>query len=129
LNDFGSFGPAGGPSGDPGAEQMLYRVRFRATDNGLVSFVGSVNEADLGQDRNTLLYLQLDIFPIPSDQITIENREINIGANVIAVSDASALENGQMVFTVTRYLPTNQTATVVFNTTNGTALAGLDYLA
>lgn len=128
LNDFGAFGPLVPPA-DPSARQLLYTVRFKATDVGLVNFVGSVDEDDLGDGNETLLYFSIDAAPVPSEQITIENRSVNVGANVITVSNASANESGQMVFTVTRFLPTAETATVVFNTANGTALAGQDYLA
>ncbi len=129
LNDFGAFGRLEGPPGVPGEELLLYRVKFRATDVGLVNFVGSVNEADLDEDHTTLLYFSVDAQPVPSEQITVQNRSVNVGANVITVSNAQALESaGTMVFTVTRFLPSNETATVVFSTQNGSALAGLDYV-
>jgi hypothetical protein len=128
LNDFGGFA-AFTPPADPSARQLLYQVRFKATDVGLLNFVGSANEGDLDDGHETLLYFSVDAAPVPSGQIVIDNRSINVGANVIAVSDATANESGQMVFTVTRFLPTAQTATVEFNTANGTAIAGQDYLS
>lgn len=128
LNDFGGFGPFTPPV-DPAMPQILYTVRFKATDVGLVNFVGSADEDDLANGNETLLYFSIDAEPVPSEQIEFLNPSINVGSNVITVSNATANESGQMVFTVTRFLPTNQTATVEYKTANGTALAGLDYLA
>ena len=132
LNDFGAFGSTVTPPADPGAPQLLYRVLFRATDVGLASFIGSVDEDDLGPDAETLLYFSEPPAAVPSEQMSVVplgGLGINIGANVITVSNATANENGQMVFTVTRFLPTTDTATVVFNTVGGTAIAGQDYLS
>jgi len=130
LNDFGAFGSIVGPPVPPNTELLLFKVLFRATDVGLVNFDGSVNEADLDDDHFTLLYGSPNAAPVPSSQITVQDREVNIGANVITVTNAQAAENaGTMVFTVTRFLPSNETATVVFSTQNGTATAGQDFTA
>jgi hypothetical protein len=128
LNDFGGFS-AFTPPADPSQPQILYQVRFKATDVGFVNFVGSANESDLDDGHETLLYFSIDAAPVPSDQINIEDRSINVGSNVITVANATANESGEMVFTVTRFLPTAQDATVEFNTADGTAIAGQDYQA
>ncbi len=130
LNDFGAFGRIAGPPVPANTELLLYKVLFRATDVGLVNFDGSVDEADLDEDHFTLLYGSPNAAPVPSSQITVQDREVNIGSNVITVADAQVNENaGTMVFTVTRFLPSNETATVVFSTQNGTATAGQDFTA
>jgi hypothetical protein len=130
LNDFGAFGSIDGPPVPSNAELLLYKVKFRATDVGLVNFTGSVDEADLDQDHFTLLYGSPNADPVPSSQISVQDRSINIGSNVVTVTDAQANENaGTMVFTVTRFLPTSETATVVYSTQNGTATAGQDFTA
>lgn len=130
LNDFGAFGSIVAPPVPANAELLLYKVLFRATDVGLVNFDGSVDEADLNEDHFTLLYGSPNAEPVPSSQITVQDREVNVGANVITVTNAQVNENaGTMVFTVTRFLPSNETATVAFSTQNGTATAGLDYTA
>ncbi len=131
LNDFGAFGDTSGPPANPGDPQLLYRVKFTATDVGLANFTGSVNEADLNAGDETLLYLNDS--PVPSDQMSVVplgGLSVNIGSNVITVADSSASEGaGQMVFTVTRFLPSSDTATVVYSTVDGTAIAGQDYTA
>jgi hypothetical protein len=70
---------------------------------------------------------------VPSEQISVVppgGLSVNIGSNVITVADAVVNEAaGQMVFTITRFLPSAETATVVFTTANGTAIAGQDYQA
>ncbi len=132
LNDFGAFGSFEGPPADPGAPQLLFRVQFRATDVGLATFTGSVDEDDLDAGNETLLYFD-EQPPVPSEQISVVppgGLSVNIGSNVITVADAVVNEAaGQMVFTVTRFLPSAETATVAFTTANGTAIAGQDYQA
>ena len=131
LNDFGAFGQFTQPA-NPGDPLLLYRVRFVATDVGLATFEGSIDEEDLDEGNETLLYLTVPPTPVPSEQMSVVplgGLPINVGSNVITVANASAPENGQIVFTVTRFLPTADTATVVFNTANGTAIAGQDYSA
>ncbi len=132
LNDFGAFGSFDGPPTNPGDPQLLFRVQFRATDVGLATFTGSVAEDDLNPGNETLLYFD-EQPPVPSQLISVAPQDglsVNIGANVITVADAVASEAaGQMVFTVTRFLPSGDTATVEFSTADGTAIAGQDYVA
>ncbi len=125
LNDFGGFGEFGSPPVDPGAELLFFTVPFKAIDVGLVNFVASVDPADLDPGSETFLYFSDD--PVPADDINLENRSINIGANVFVVTDQSATEGNSMFFTVTRFLPNNEVATVEYTTADGTATAGLDY--
>jgi Calx-beta domain/SdrD B-like domain/Dockerin type I domain len=128
LDDFGAFGGIGAPA-DPSEELLLFKIKFKATANGLVEFVGSVLAEDLNQDHETLLYFPAPETPVPADEINIENRSINIGSNVLTVSNVSAPESNNLVFSITRFLPDNTTATVMYSTANGTAVAGQDYVA
>ncbi len=129
LNDFGALDETPViPPVDPSAEELLYRIKFKATDFGLLDFTGSVNESDLDPGHETLLYFSPNAEPVPSSQMTVEGRSINVGSNVFTISDTQAAENNSMVFTVKRFLPSQQTATVVYTTVdNGSATAGDDY--
>jgi hypothetical protein len=124
LNDFGAFGQTQPPA-DPSQEQLLYYIPFKAIDVGVVIFSGSVSTLDAGHD--ILVYTSDD--PVQPDAVNIINRSINIGANVFTITGDAKPEGTNLVFTVTRFLPTNSPATVVFTTVDGTATAGQDYVA
>ncbi len=129
LDDFGAFGQTTQPD-DPSATQLLFSQSFKAIDVGLLNFTGTVATDALDPGHETYVYLSENSDPVPVDQITLQNpNPINIGSNVLTVSDAQATEGSDLVFTVTRFLPTTETATVVYQSVNGTAIAGQDYTA
>jgi hypothetical protein len=124
LDDFGAFGQLAAPP-DPAAELLLFRVPFEALAVGLVTFDASVDSLDSNHDVG--LYGTDD--PLNPSEVNIEDRSANIGRNVIVVDSVSAPESSNLVFSVTRFLPDDTLATVVFATADGTATAGLDYVA
>jgi hypothetical protein len=118
----------GTPPQPPVGEQLLYSVRLRATDLGQAVF--TADGADT-PELDVLVYTVDE--PVPEDAINFIGTSINIGQNVFTVSPAQADEgdSGQsnMVFTVNRFLPDPNVATVVFTTSGGTATPGIDYVA
>ncbi|MEX0679628.1 MAG: Calx-beta domain-containing protein [Pirellulales bacterium] len=129
LDDFGAFGQAPPPPGfDRSAERLLFKQQFRTIDVGQVNFVGSVLEDDLDPGRETLLYDPAPEEPVPSEQINVLDTTLNIGRNVITVNDVTGPESGNLVFTVTRFLPDETTATVFYTTQDDTATQGEDYV-
>ena len=138
IRQFGSLATpgvideAGGQDGDlatpvpPGAEQLLYSVRMRAKNLGQAVF--TPNPADT-PDLDLLVYFVNE--PVLENAINFIGTDINIGENIITVSPAEVTEGdgGQtnMVFTVTRFLPSGADATVVYTTAPGTATEGDDY--
>jgi hypothetical protein len=140
--DFGQFGSlvtpgvideAGGmddlnPPDPPVGEQLLYSVRLRATDLGQAIF--TANAADTNE-LDVLVYTVDE--PVPEDAINFIGTNINIGQNVFTVSPAEVEEgdSGQtnMVFTVNRFLPDPNVATVVVTTSGGTATPNTDYVS
>jgi len=128
LDDFGAFGQDQPPvPPNPTDGLLLFSIPFRAIDVGLLTFTGVVTDEALDPGHETLVYLSDD--EVPFDEITVENPPaVNIGSNVITISDAQVTEGGPMVFTVTRFLPTTETAVVVWRTiAGGSATAGSDY--
>lgn len=116
------------PPQPPVGEQLLYSVRLRATDLGQAIFTANAADAP---ERDVLVY-NVDE-PVPEDAVNFIGTNINIGQNVFTVSPAQVDEGNSgptnMVFTVNRFLPDPNVATVVFTTSNGTATAGSDYVA
>ncbi len=126
IDEVGAFQSS--PPANPGEAQLLFSITLRAIDVGVANF--TADPADLaGHD---VLEFTSDL-PIPSAAVNFVNDSINIGANVFTVDSVAQVEGNSgttdFVFTVTRFLSNGQTATVVYSTSDGTATAGLDYLA
>ncbi len=127
IDEAGAFSQLAPPA-QPGAPELLLSIPFKAIDVGFVNFAPSpadVNGHDiLEYTSNT---------PIPPSAVNYVGTSINIGSNVFAVDSVTHDEGDSgvtnFVFTVTRFLPTNSPATVVYSTSNGTATAGQDYVA
>jgi hypothetical protein len=117
----------GSPPQPPVGEQLLYSVRLRAIDLGQAFFTANGADTD---ELDLLVYGADD--PIPEEAINFIGTDINIGQNVFTVSPAQVDEGDSgptnMVFTVNRFLPDPNVATVVFTTSGGTATAGSDYV-
>lgn len=128
LDDFGGSGDINPPP-DPGSEQLLFEVGFKAIGNGLSEFVGSIDPTDPADELDPFLYFPAPEVPVPPGEINIANRSVNVGSNVLTVSNTSASEGGQLVFEVIRFLSSGETATVVYTTADQTAIAGQDYVA
>ncbi len=113
---------------DPGAPQLLFSVALKALDVGLATF--TADPADLG--GHDVLEFTSDL-PIPAASINFVDDSINVGANVFTIDNVSQDEGNSgttdFVFTITRFLPSGQTATVQYATSDGTAEAGSDYTA
>ena len=90
--------------------------------------MGSVLEDDLDQGKETLLYDPAPAEAVPSEEINVVDTVLNIGSNVIIVSDATASEGNELVFTVSWLEPGQETATVFYTTEDGSATAGEDYV-
>ena len=118
----------GSPPQPPVGEQLLYSVRLRAIDLGQAFFTANGADTD---ELDLLVYGADD--PIPEEAINFIGTDVNIGHNVFTVSPAQVDEGDSgptnMVFTVNRFLPDPNVATVVFTTSGGTAIAGTDYVA
>ncbi len=114
----------GVPPAQPGEEQLLFSVPFKAIGTGIANF--TLNPADL-QNNDLLVYLPADPNDpvVPPAEINFVGTSTAIGENVFSIDSVTTPEGNsgatQQVFTVTRFLPTNAQATVVFTTVNGTA--------
>ena len=127
IDEVGAFGQLTPPD-DPGAAQLLFSIPFTALDQGVADF--EAEAADVA-DHQVLEYTS-DL-PVPPAAINFVGTSINVGVNVFTINNVSVTEGNagatQMVFTVTRFLPSGNDATVVYSTLDGTATAGQDYTA
>ena len=127
IDEAGAFSQLSPPA-QPGAPELLLSIPFKAIDVGLVTF--TPNPADVA-GHDILEYTSNT--PIPPSAVNYVGTSINIGSNVFAINSVTQNEGNSgitnFVFTVTRFLPTNSPATVVYSTSDGTATAGQDYAA
>ncbi len=120
LNDFGGFQAT--PPAQPGDQELLFSIPLKTIDVGVANFTA-------GPSMDALLPIQEfgSDTAVPPDAINFVGTSINIGTNVFSVGNASALEGNSgltnLVFTVTRNLPSAQTATVQWSTSDGSATA------
>jgi len=123
--DAGGFGLA--PPADPSAPQLLFSVKLQAKD---------VGQANFSTTQSTVT--GHEVFVYGNDLPVVANfddtKSINIGENVFVIDSVQKVEGNSglsdLVFTVTRFLPSNNAATVVFATSDGTATtADSDYQA
>lgn len=126
FNEIGALGDAAQPV-PHGAEFLFFSVPLRTKDVGLANF--TADPAD-EPEHDVLLYLRDN--PVPVNRIQFVDTSVNIGSNVISVNNIQIPEGNSgskdFVFTVTRFLPENSTATVVYTTDDGTAtVASGDY--
>jgi uncharacterized protein YndB with AHSA1/START domain len=122
LDEVGGIGGLTPPA-NPGAEQLLFQVPFKALTVGLANF--DINAADL--ENHDVLEYGRDT-PLPTDQVLLVGTSVNIGHNIFTVGNISANEGNagttNFVFTVSWILPDpNTNATVVFQTADQTATA------
>jgi Calx-beta domain/SdrD B-like domain/Dockerin type I domain len=122
LDEVGGIGGLTPPA-NPGAEQLLFKVPFKAIQVGLANF--GINAADL--ENHEVLEFGRDT-PLPADQVLLVPTSVNIGHNIFTVGNISANEGNagttNFVFTVSWILPDpNTNATVVFQTADQTATA------
>ena len=125
IDEVGAFGQALPPA-NPGDPQLLFSIALTALDVGFVEFVADPADAP---DHQVLEYTSDT--PIPPASVNYVGTSINIGTNVFTVDSVSMVEgdNGttDFVFTITRFLPSSSTASVVYSTSDGTATATQDY--
>ena len=123
---FGSFPPA-----DPTAPELLFSVPMIASGYGPADFTP---EADTTAGDELFEYGALSPAPVPPAAIDFIGTSTDVGTNVFVVGSASTTvgtgsTNAPLVFTVTRFTPDNDTATVFYSTSDGTAKAGQAYTA
>jgi hypothetical protein len=126
INEVGAFGNLTPPA-NPGAPQLLFSVPMKAIDLGIATF--TPDPADVpGDDVQTYG----DDQPLPVGAINFVGTQITVGANVLTVDSVSHSEGNSgftnFVFTVT-HIPPLGPATVIYSTSDGTAVAGQDYVA
>lgn len=121
LDEVGALGD-GSPPESPGTEQLFFSVPMKAIDVGLANF--TLNPADLG-DHEVLVYFSDEA--IPTNRVEYLDTAVNIGSNVFTVENLGTSEGNsgtkEFVFTVSRFLPEENEATVVYATEDGTATA------
>lgn len=109
-------------------ERLLWSVPVTALSSGNAIF--TADPAD-EQDHEVLLFGESAALDPP--EVEYVSTTLTIGANAFSINDVTVTEGNagtlNAVFTVTRFLPNGQTATVAFATQNGTATAGQDYIA
>jgi hypothetical protein len=127
IDELGAFGLLTPPV-PPNTLQLLASVPLRAIDVGLAHF-----ETDPADDPEHEVLQYTSETPIPPDAINFVETSINIGENVFTVDNVGVAEGNSgttnLEFTITRFLPSAQTATVVYSTADGTATAESDYVA
>lgn len=127
IDEAGAFGDLAPPA-QPGNRQLLFSVPLRAIDVGLANFLADPADA---AEHQVLEYTNDE--PIPPAAINFVNASVNVGTNVVSVNNVTKAEGNSgttdFVFTVTRFLATAETATVVYSTANGSATSGSDYIA
>ncbi len=117
-------------------DKLLFSIPLTATNFGAADFSVGLSTQQ-GHDVEEFF-----TNGVPANSVNVVNTQanplvLNIGSNVIAVSNVSHTRGASgtttnFVFDVTRFLPDNTPATVVFSTSDGTAHAppnGNDYVA
>ncbi len=112
-------------------EQLLFTVPMRTIGSGQALFEGEA--ADQSPSHDVLRY-DTNGVPVPPNQIDYGVFTLDVGSNAFQIGDATVVEGNfgttNLVFSVTRFRPDATTATVVFDTSDGTAtLADNDYQA
>ncbi len=135
IDEAGAFASSLTPPAQPGQPQLLFSIPLKTIDVGLATF--TPEPADLpGHD---VLEFENDN-PIPVAAVNFIGTQLNIGSNVFSINSVTQAEGSpsgvtNFVFTVTRFLPSSDPATVIFSTTsvngnvNATATPGQDYVA
>jgi hypothetical protein len=124
LSTAGQINEAGGAGGlspplNPANPDLLFSIPMQAIGNGLAQFTATPSSL---VNHQFLEYLNFS--PVPTNAIDVVNTSVNVGSNVLAIDSVSQPEGNvgttPFVFTVTRFLPANDTATVQFTTNDGT---------
>lgn len=122
INEAGAF-DGSNPLGP--AELLLFSIPMVTESSGVANFFGDPSDSP---DPEVIIYDGVGLQTVPLNQIDYGSYTLNIGANSFQIDDVSQNEGDagttNMVFTVTRFNPDNTEATVVFNTSEGTATIG-----